>query len=143
MGVRNSALGLADRGGGSHFQKGGQTIVVSHYSAFRVKFMPGCWKGGSDRRSNLRFKTSSADSVPVVFTLARILKGSWEFSQPVYMCFVDLEKAFDPVPRGVLREYGIPDSLLRAIRSLYACSKICVRILGINSDTFPVGFGLR
>uniref|UniRef100_A0A8C2ZC47 Reverse transcriptase domain-containing protein n=1 Tax=Cyclopterus lumpus TaxID=8103 RepID=A0A8C2ZC47_CYCLU len=63
------------------------------------------------------------------------------------MCFVDLEKAFDRVPQGflwgVLREYGVPDPLARAIRSLYACSRSCVRLLGSKSDTFPVGVGLR
>ena len=86
-------------------------------------------------------------TVDQLFTLARLLEGSWEFAQPVYMCFVDLEKAFDRVPRGflwgVLREYGVPDPLQRAIRSLYACSRSCVRILGSKSDTFPVGVGLR
>ena len=30
-----------------------------------------------------------------LYTLHRVLKGSWEFAQPVHMCFVDLEKAFD------------------------------------------------
>jgi len=63
------------------------------------------------------------------------------------MSFVDLEKAFDRVPLGllwgVLRGYGVPDPLLPAIRSRYACSRSCVHILGIKSDTFPVGVGLR
>jgi len=39
------------------------------------------------------------------------------------MCFVDLEKAYDRVPRGslwgVLREYGVPGPLVHAILSLY------------------------
>ncbi len=44
-----------------------------------------------------------------LYTLSRVLEGSWEFAQPIHMCFVDLEKAFNCVPRGilwrVLREY--------------------------------------
>ncbi|KAI3376445.1 hypothetical protein L3Q82_016903 [Scortum barcoo] len=52
-----------------------------------------------------------------------VLEGLWEFAQPVHMCFVDLEKAFDRVPRGilwgVLCEYGVRGPLLRAVRSLY------------------------
>ncbi|CAJ1080918.1 hypothetical protein D4764_15G0006070 [Xyrichtys novacula] len=54
-----------------------------------------------------------------LFTLARVLEGRWEFAQPVHMCFVDLEKAYVLVPRailwGVLREYGVEGSLLRAV----------------------------
>ena len=40
-----------------------------------------------------------------LFTLARILEGSWELAHPVYMCFVDLEKAYDCVPWGTLWGY--------------------------------------
>ncbi|KAI3359415.1 hypothetical protein L3Q82_002919 [Scortum barcoo] len=51
------------------------------------------------------------------------------------MCFVDLEKAFDRVPRGilwgVLHEYGVREPLLRAVRSLYDRSRSLVRIAGI------------
>uniref|UniRef100_A0AAQ6IH68 Reverse transcriptase domain-containing protein n=1 Tax=Anabas testudineus TaxID=64144 RepID=A0AAQ6IH68_ANATE len=80
-------------------------------------------------------------------TLARVLKGSWEFAHPVYMCFVDLEKALGRVPRGilweVLREYRIRDPLLRAVRSLYDRSRSLVRIAGSKSDLFPVHVRLR
>ena len=31
-----------------------------------------------------------------LFTLARILEGAWEYADPVYMSFVDLEKAGFP-----------------------------------------------
>ncbi|KAK3542751.1 hypothetical protein QTP70_001881 [Hemibagrus guttatus] len=76
-----------------------------------------------------------------------VLKGSWEFAQPVHMCFVDLEKACDRVPRGilweVLWEYGVRGSLLRAVWSLYNRSRSLVRIASCKSDLFPVHVGLR
>ncbi|KAI3364547.1 hypothetical protein L3Q82_011336 [Scortum barcoo] len=82
-----------------------------------------------------------------VYTLRRVLEVLWEFAQPVIMCFVDLEKAFDRVPRGilwgVLREYGVRGPLLRAVRSLYDQSRSLVRIAGSNSDLFPVHVGLQ
>ncbi|KAK5904105.1 hypothetical protein CesoFtcFv8_005702 [Champsocephalus esox] len=82
-----------------------------------------------------------------LFTLAKILEGAWEYAYPVYMCLVDLEKAYDRVPREllweVLREYGVRGPLLRAIQSLYSQSESCVRVLGSKSDPFPVRVGLR
>ncbi|KAI3373168.1 hypothetical protein L3Q82_006373 [Scortum barcoo] len=82
-----------------------------------------------------------------LYTLHRVLEGLWEFAQPVHMCFVDLEKAFDRVPRGILwgcsMSMGSGEPLLRAVRSLYDRSRSLVRIAGSKSDLFPVHVGLR
>ncbi|KAK3507851.1 hypothetical protein QTP70_001422 [Hemibagrus guttatus] len=63
------------------------------------------------------------------------------------MCFVDLEKAFDHVPRGilwdVLWEYEVRGPLLRAVRCLYNRSRSLVHIASCKSDLFPVHVGLR
>ncbi|KAK3523478.1 hypothetical protein QTP86_033740 [Hemibagrus guttatus] len=88
----------------------------------------------------------SRGTLDQLYTLHRVLEGSWEFSQPVHMCFVDLEKAFNRVPRGilweVLWEYGVHGPLLRAVRSLYNRSRSLVRIASCKSDLFPVHVGL-
>ncbi|KAK3528527.1 hypothetical protein QTP70_001730 [Hemibagrus guttatus] len=76
-----------------------------------------------------------------------VLEGLLEFAQPVHTCFVDLEKAFDRVPCGilweVLWEYGVRGPLLRAVRSLYNRSRSLVRIASCKSDLLPVHVGLQ
>ena len=39
-----------------------------------------------------------------LYILCRVLEGSWDFAQPVHMCFAALEKAFGHVPCGILWE---------------------------------------
>ncbi|TWW67702.1 Protein kinase C-binding protein NELL1 NEL-like protein 1 [Takifugu flavidus] len=81
-------------------------------------------------------------TVDQLYSLSRVLEGAWEFAQPVHMCFVDLEKAFNRVPRGVLwgvlREYGVSGPLIRAVRSLYDRCQSLVRIAGSKSNSFPM-----
>ncbi|TWW66737.1 hypothetical protein D4764_20G0007690 [Takifugu flavidus] len=86
-------------------------------------------------------------TVDQLYTLSRVFEGAWEFAQPVHMCFVDLEKAFDRVPRGVLwgviQEYGVSGPLIRTVRCLYDRCQSLVRIAGSKSNSFPVRVGLR
>ncbi len=62
--------------------------------------------------------------------------------KPVYFAFVDLEKAFDRVTRGVLwwamRSFGVAEWVLRAVQSMYANSRSRVRVNGQLSEKFEV-----
>ncbi|KAI3363672.1 hypothetical protein L3Q82_001297 [Scortum barcoo] len=105
------------------------------------------FKKGTGERNNAVFVLVVEQWTSSLYLSTGCLEGLWEFAQPVHMCFVDLEKAFDRVPRGilwgVLREYGVRGPLLRAVRSLYDRSRSLVRIAGSKSDLFPVHVGLR
>ena len=72
-----------------------------------------------------------------IFTLKQIFEKSWEYGKDLYACFVDLEKAYDRVPRDklwkVLQEYGVNGQLLRAIKSFYCRPEVCVRVNGKQS----------
>ena len=50
----------------------------------------------------------------------------------LYMCFVNIEKAFDRVPRKVIeramRKKGLPEVIVRAVMSLYHEAKTKVRV---------------
>ena len=63
------------------------------------------------------------------------------------MCFVDLEKTFDRVPRKVLewamRKKGIPEVLVRLVMSLYEGTKTKVRVDSELSEEFEVKVGMH
>jgi len=98
----------------------------------RTKFMPGYWKGGSDRWSNLRFKSSSLPSQEYSRGPGSLPNQStctlWTWRRLS-------TRSLEDCCGGCCGSMGF--------RSLYACSRSCVRIIGIKSDTFPVDVGLR
>ena len=82
-----------------------------------------------------------------IFALQQIFEKSWEYAKKVNACFVDLEIAYDCIPRdklwAVLLQYGIGGQLLTAIKSLYVLSKVCVRVNSATTKPFRVSVGLR
>ncbi|TWW66954.1 hypothetical protein D4764_20G0009860 [Takifugu flavidus] len=107
--------------------KKGDRRVCSNYRGITLLSLPGKVYSGVLERSIHRLvepriqeeqccSRPGRGTVDQLYTLSRVFEGAWEFAQPVHMCFVDLEKAFDCVPRGVLwgvlREYGLSGPLI-------------------------------
>jgi len=71
-----------------------------------------------------------------------IFEKSWENAKDVYACFVEIVKEHDRVHQenhwGISQMYGVDDHLLPVIKSLYSCSKVCVRATSKKSQTFAV-----
>ena len=65
----------------------------------------------------------------------------------LYFMFIDLEKAFDRVPRKVLwwalRKLLVPEWLVRTIQAMYSGAKSAIRINGQFSDEFGVTVGVH
>ena len=82
-----------------------------------------------DSQCGFRPRRSTTDQL---FTLKQVFEKSLEYAKDVYACSVNLEKAYDRVPRDklwkVLQEYGIDGHLSAAIKSLYQHSEICVSV---------------
>ena len=76
------------------------------------------------------------------FVLVRHVKG-----KKLYFGFVDLEKAFDRVPREVIswamRKLGIEEWLVSGVMSMYIGAKTVVRTVYGNSKVFEVKVGMH
>ena len=77
-----------------------------------------------------------------LFILRRMQEEFRKREQKLYMCFVDLQKAFDRVPRKVmewaLRKKGLAEVLVQAVMSLYEGLTTKVRIGSGTSEEFRV-----
>ena len=77
--------------------------------------------------------------------MRNIIEQEIERNANLYVCFVDFEKAFDSIDRGILweimREYGIPSKLITMVKAMYEQSK-CAVVDGSGSyDWFDVKTG--
>ena len=65
-----------------------------------------------------------------------------EFNKPLYMCFVDISKAYDSVNRELLwkvcRGHGISEKLVNLLKMLYKDSIATVRINGELSNSIEI-----
>ena len=82
-----------------------------------------------------------------IFITRQMQEKHQEKRRKLYFAFVDLEKAFDRVPREVvryaLRKSGVEESLVKAVMSLYTRACTVVRTAKGDSDGFEVKVGVH
>lgn len=87
----------------------------------------------SDEQQGFRSGRSCTDAV---FVIRQIVEKSIEYNRPAYMCFIDLQKAFDRVKLGdvvhLLYSRRVPFNLIKVIENIYSANKIQARIDRIN-----------
>ena len=80
-------------------------------------------------------------------TLRIILEQSCEWNSPLYVNFIDYEKAFDNLDRQslwkLLRHYGVPEKITSIIKNSYS-GMTCRVVYGRQlTDAFQVNTGVR
>ena len=85
----------------------------------------------------------------LVFVMKMIMEKSWEWGRDKFALFIDMEKAFDCVPRNLLWKimaeppYYIPKKLVRVIKSMYTGSMSKVRKGDFETDWFNIETEVR
>ena len=73
-----------------------------------------------DNQAGFRKNRSCADQIA---SLRIIIEQSLEWNSPLYINFIDFEKAFDSVDRHTLwrlmKHYGIPEKIISIVQSIY------------------------
>ena len=88
-------------------------------------------------------------TVDMMFVVRRLQELARKKDTPLYLCFINLTKAYDSVDRtllwDVLARFGVPPRMLAVIRQFHRNGmQACVRLDdGECSDKFDVGQGLR
>ena len=82
-----------------------------------------------------------------IFVVRQLQEKYLAASKRLYMAFVDLEKAFDRVPRKViwwaLRKLGVEEWIVRLVQGMYANARSRVRVGEGYSEEFEVKVGVH
>ena len=97
-----------------------------------------------ESQCGFRSKRGTAD---MIFAVRQLQEKCKEQKMDLYMVFIDLTKAYDTVNRvllwKLLAKYGIPDRLIRIIRSMHEGMKAKLNLDVGTSEEIPINNGLR
>ena len=86
-------------------------------------------------------------TVDQLFTLRQITEKYKEVQRPLYLCYIDYQKAFDTVWQeglwAAMQHLGYPSKIVNLLQSLYKIFKSAVRVDNDLTDWFQTLTGVR
>ena len=86
-------------------------------------------------------------TIDAIFAVRQLMEKYGKIGKELYFVFVDLEKAFDRVPREViwwaLRQKGVMEREVRAVMEMYEEVETSVKLEGEMSEWFKIKVGVH
>nr|GEZ89027.1 ataxia telangiectasia mutated family protein [Tanacetum cinerariifolium] len=86
-------------------------------------------------------------TMEAIHIIRSLMEKYRERQKDLHLAFLDLEKAYDSVPREViwktLSDKGTPSRYIKVIQDMYEGARTCVRTPTGNTEYFPVDVGLH
>ena len=126
--------------------------LVAHAGKVLLKVIAGRLSDYCERENILPEKQCGfrprRSTVDMMFVVQRLQELARKKDTPMYLCFIDLTKAYDSVDRtlllDILARFGVPPRMLAVICEVHDGMQACVRLDDREcSDKFDVGQGLR
>jgi hypothetical protein len=86
-------------------------------------------------------------TIEAIFLIRQVMERFREQKKDLHMVFIDLEKAYDKIPRNVmwwaLDKHKVPTKYVTLIKDMYHNAVTSVRTNDGNTDYFPIKIGLH
>jgi Reverse transcriptase (RNA-dependent DNA polymerase) len=86
-------------------------------------------------------------TMEAIFLIRQLMNRHREQKNDLHMIFIDLDKAYDKIPRNImwwmLKRKLVPTKYVTLIKDMYINVVTCVKACDGESDTFPITIGLH
>ena len=86
-------------------------------------------------------------TMEAIFLVRQLMERYREHKKDLHMVFIDLEKAYDKIPRNVmwwaLEKHKVPAKYITLIKDMYDNVVTSVRTSDVDTDDFPIKIGLH